>query len=174
MERATLPLDQKLTYLIDSSSFSLVKARRKSRKLPTPVSIPFSGLRLSYLRYSQTYVGTPNSSIFTVAKEDHTLGNLLRAHLLKDPHVLFAGYRGKHIKLFMELENMLKITVPHPLFANFELRVQTDGEITPREALIACCKGIVSDLGQLSREFTKEFELRKMVGVEGNANVTEK
>jgi hypothetical protein len=45
------------------------------------------------------YVGTPNSSIFTVAKEDHTLGNLLRAHLLKDPHVLFAGYRGILIHL---------------------------------------------------------------------------
>jgi DNA-directed RNA polymerase subunit L len=24
-------------------------------------------------------------------KEDHTLANLLRAHLLKDPHVMFAG-----------------------------------------------------------------------------------
>ena len=47
-----------------------------------------------YFKCSQIYIGTPNSSIFTVAKEDHTLGNLLRAHLLKDPHVLFAGYRG--------------------------------------------------------------------------------
>jgi len=94
---------------------------------------------------------TPNTSIFKVAKEDHTLANLLRAHLLKDSHVTFAGYR-----------------VPHPLFANFELRVQTDGEITPKEAVIACARGIVSDLGKLSREFTKEFELRKMVQGEGN------
>jgi len=94
---------------------------------------------------------TPNSSVFTVAKEDHTLANLLRAHLLKDPHVMFAGYR-----------------VPHPLFASFELRVQTDGEVTPKEAVVSCCKSIVADLGQLSREFTKEFELRKMVGGDGN------
>lgn len=98
---------------------------------------------------------TPNSSIFTILKEDHTLCNLLRAHLLKDPAVLFAGYK-----------------IPHPLFAKVELRVQTDGSITPKEAVVACSKKLVSDLGQFSREFTKEFELRKMVagangGLEG-------
>ena len=27
-----------------------------------------------------------------------------------------------------------------------------------------CCKDLVNDLSILSREFTKEFELRKMVG----------
>jgi DNA-directed RNA polymerase II subunit RPB11 len=59
------------------------------------------------------------------------------------------------------------------LFANFELRVQTDGEISPKEALVACCRSLVSDYGQLSREFTKEFELRKMVRGEG-LNGTEK
>jgi DNA-directed RNA polymerase II subunit RPB11 len=64
----------------------------------------------------------------------------------------------------------LTITVPHPLFATIELRVQTDGEVTPKEALITCIKGLVSDLGQLSREFTKEFELRKMVQGDGNAD----
>ncbi|KFZ08923.1 hypothetical protein V502_09054 [Pseudogymnoascus sp. VKM F-4520 (FW-2644)] len=89
---------------------------------------------------------TPNSSIFTILKEDHTLANLLRAHLLKDPHVTFAGYR-----------------VPHPLFATIELRVQTDGTLTPKEAVIGIAKSLVAELGQLSREFTKEFELRKMV-----------
>lgn len=46
----------------------------------------------------------------------------------------------------------------------FELRVQTDGEITPKEAVIAACHELVRDLGILSREFTKEYELRKMVG----------
>jgi DNA-directed RNA polymerase II subunit RPB11 len=68
---------------------------------------------------------------------------------------------------------LLIYIVPHPLFATFELRVQTDGEVTPKEALTACCKAIVSDLGQLSREFTKEFELRKMVG-EGSGNILDK
>jgi DNA-directed RNA polymerase II subunit RPB11 len=53
--------------------------------------------------------------------------------------------------------------VPHPLFATFELRIQTNGEITPKEAIIACCKQLVADLGHVEREFTKEWELRKMV-----------
>lgn len=107
-------------------------------------------------------------------KEDHTLGNILRAHLLKDPHVLFAGYRGRLFLVRNFIERILTSAVPHPLFATFELRVQTDGEITPKEALATCCKGIVSDLGQLSREFTKEFELRKMVGGEGSGNAIDK
>lgn len=45
-----------------------------------------------------------------------------------------------------------------------ELRVQTDGEIAPKEAVITACNELVKDLGILSREFTKEYELRKMVG----------
>jgi len=62
--------------------------------------------------------------------------------------------------------------VPHPLFATFELRVQTDGTITPKEALVNCCKNLVGDLQTLSREFTKEYELRKMVG--GDAATADK
>ncbi|KAG9237630.1 DNA-directed RNA polymerase [Amylocarpus encephaloides] len=98
----------------------------------------------------ETDTRTPNSSTFTFMKEDHTLANMIRAHLLKDPHILFAGYK-----------------IPHPLFAKFELRIQTDGESTPKEALITCCKALVADLAILSREFTKEYELRKMVSGDG-------
>lgn len=87
----------------------------------------------------------PSSSLFTFNKEDHTLGNLLRARLLQSNHVTFSGYR-----------------VPHPLFSTFELRVQTDGEITPRAALVQACRDLVHDLGTLSREFTKEWELSKI------------
>lgn len=50
------------------------------------------------------------------------------------------------------------------LISQFELRVQTDGTLSPRAALMQCCKDLVNDLSILSREFTKEFELRKMVG----------
>ncbi|MCJ1247477.1 DNA-directed RNA polymerase II core subunit [Trapelia coarctata] len=89
----------------------------------------------------------PSSSLFIFNKEDHTLGNLLRSRLLQSEHVTFAGYR-----------------VPHPLFSKFELRVQTDGEKTPREVLVQACRDLVNDLGTLSREFTKEWELRKMAG----------
>ncbi|CAL3963220.1 hypothetical protein PZA11_000904 [Diplocarpon coronariae] len=95
---------------------------------------------------------TSDSSVFTFNKEDHTLANILRAHLLKDPHVMFAGYK-----------------IPHPLFAKFELRIQTDGSISPKEALVNCCKALVGDMEILSREFTKEYELRKMVSGDGAA-----
>jgi DNA-directed RNA polymerase II subunit RPB11 len=54
--------------------------------------------------------------------------------------------------------------VPHPLVPDVMLRIQTDGEVTPKDALVAACHDLVKDLGLLSREFTKEFELRKMVG----------
>lgn len=47
--------------------------------------------------------------------------------------------------------------------------MQTDGEITPKEAMISCCKALVGDLDILSREFTKEYELRKMVSGDGTA-----
>ncbi|KAL2068740.1 hypothetical protein VTL71DRAFT_15078 [Oculimacula yallundae] len=93
---------------------------------------------------------TADSSVFTFNKEDHTLANILRAHLLKDPHVIFAGYK-----------------IPHPLFAKFELRIQTDGTTSPKEALVNCCKALVGDMEILSREFTKEYELRKMVSGDG-------
>ena len=72
------------------------------------------------------------------------MGNMLRMRLLKSEHVLFSAYK-----------------VAHPLIVQFELRVQTDGEITPREAVVQACRDLVQDLGQLSREFTKEVLLRK-------------
>lgn len=90
-------------------------------------------------------IGIPSSAIFHFKKEDHTLGNLLRSRLLSSAHVTFAGYK-----------------VPHPLVPEFELRVQTDGDITPKEAVVTACKDIVQDLGELGRQFTKEFELRKI------------
>ncbi|KAL8716647.1 MAG: hypothetical protein Q9225_006039 [Loekoesia sp. 1 TL-2023] len=103
----------------------------------------------------ETDTRIPSTSVFTFNKEDHTLGNMLRARLLQSPHVLFSGYK-----------------VPHPLFSSFILRIQTDGTLTPRQALVQACKDLVTDLGLLSREFTKEWELRKMVGesVDGGVN----
>lgn len=93
--------------------------------------------------------GVPDAAVFTFNKEDHTLGNLLRARLIKSPNVLFAAYK-----------------IPHPLFANFELRVQTDGELTPKEAVVKACADIVQDLQKLDQEFTKEWELKK-IAVQG-------
>lgn len=64
---------------------------------------------------------------------------------------------------------MLYIQVPHPLTPEFKLRVQTDGEVTPRQAVINAAQKLIKDLGTLSREFTKEYELRKMANAANGA-----
>ncbi|OAL53360.1 RBP11-like subunits of RNA polymerase [Pyrenochaeta sp. DS3sAY3a] len=93
----------------------------------------------------------PNTAIFTFNKEDHTLGNLLSQRLLKYDYVSFAAYK-----------------VPHPLFATFELRVQTDGTITPKEAIVRACRDIVQDLQRLNDSFQTEWLGKKIVS-EGEA-----
>lgn len=95
--------------------------------------------------------GVPNTAIFTFNKEDHTLGNLLSQRLLKYDQIIFAAYK-----------------VPHPLFAMFELRVQTDGTITPKEAVIRCCRDVVQDLQKLNDSFQQEW-LGKRIVSEGEA-----
>ncbi|KAH0291377.1 RBP11-like subunits of RNA polymerase [Aureobasidium namibiae CBS 147.97] len=89
----------------------------------------------------------PDAAVFTFNKEDHTLANLLRAKLAKSPNILFSAYK-----------------VPHPLFATFELRVQTDGSLTPKDAIIRACGDLIQELQRLDQEFTKEWELKKIAG----------
>jgi DNA-directed RNA polymerase II subunit RPB11 len=154
--------------------------KRKLRLRPILVSSSIE-LRGADMTADLMHVGIPSSSIFTFNKEDHTLGNLLRSRLLQNPHVIFAGYKVcppwkpcflqiyfEVLRAFLESSGMQGSDelsqVPHPLVPKFELRVQTDGEITPKDALLAACHDLVKDLGILSREFTKEYELRKMVG----------
>jgi DNA-directed RNA polymerase II subunit RPB11 len=52
-----------------------------------------------------------NAGTYTVEREDHTLGNLVRMQLHRDPRVLFSGYR-----------------IPHPLEPRMLIKVQTTGQ----------------------------------------------
>lgn len=99
------------------------------------------------LSNSLNHTGVPDAAVFTFNKEDHTLANLLRAKLAKSPNILFSAYK-----------------VPHPLFATFELRVQTDGSLTPKDAVIRACGDLIQELQRLDQEFTKEWELKKIAG----------
>ena len=56
--------------------------------------------------------------------------------------------------------------------STFELRVQTDGEVTPKAAMQQACTTLISELSNLGKEFVKEWELRKMAGE--SANVVDK
>ncbi|KAK1688083.1 DNA-directed RNA polymerase [Colletotrichum godetiae] len=94
----------------------------------------------------KVFSGMSNTSDFVIKKEDHTLGNLLSEHLKMHKHVLMAGYK-----------------IAHPNVPEMFIRVQTDGSITAKEALVEVIKKLMQDLSHLSREFTREFELRRMV-----------
>jgi len=58
-----------------------------------------------------------NAGTFTIWLEDHTVGHALRKQLLKNPHVIFAGYK-----------------VPHPLEHKMVMRVQVSKD-TPISAM---------------------------------------
>lgn len=128
-------------FLLDDGQ-QKVEYKEETRKLKYPFP--------QYLLMTRS--GVPNTAIFTFNKEDHTLGNLLSQRLLKYDYIVFSAYK-----------------VPHPLFATFELRVQTDGTITPKEAIVRCCKDIVQDLHVLNSSFQTEWLGKKIVS-EGEAD----
>ena len=71
---------------------------------------------------------------FTLIKEDHTAGNMIRMMLLRNPHVIFAGYRQ-----------------PHPLTYNIEMTIRTDGVITPKQALNQALSDIIREIETMQR-----------------------
>jgi len=78
---------------------------------------------------------------FVLEREDHTVGNLLRERLLRDPRVLFSAYR-----------------VPHPLEPRLELRVQTDGSVAPEEAVRDALIDLKEELRAIHRGLTDGIE----------------
>lgn len=47
--------------------------------------------------------------------------------------------------------------MPHPLEPVVVLKVQTDGSFTPVEAVQTACSALVSNLGKMKVEFSKEI-----------------
>ncbi|KAG8834453.1 DNA-directed RNA polymerase II core subunit [Serendipita sp. 399] len=82
----------------------------------------------------------PNAATFRVYKQDHTLANLLRAQLLEDKTVIFAGYK-----------------VPHPLEPYFLLKVQTNGTVAPSDAVKGACAAIINTVVNLQKRFEDQF-----------------
>nr|XP_033778890.1 DNA-directed RNA polymerase II subunit RPB11-a isoform X1 [Geotrypetes seraphini] len=78
----------------------------------------------------------PNACLFTINKEDHTLGNIIKSQLLKDPQVLFAGYK-----------------VPHPLEHKIIIRLQTTPDYSPQEAFTNAITDLISELSLLEERF---------------------
>jgi DNA-directed RNA polymerase II subunit RPB11 len=65
---------------------------------------------------------------------------MLRAQLLEDKTVIFAGYK-----------------VPHPLEPYFLLKVQTNGTISPSQALKNACIAVISIVTNLEKKFEEQF-----------------
>lgn len=42
--------------------------------------------------------------------------------------------------------------------------MQTDGSLTPKDAVIRACGDLIQELQRLDQEFTKEWELKKIAG----------
>ncbi|KAH7925076.1 RBP11-like subunits of RNA polymerase [Leucogyrophana mollusca] len=89
----------------------------------------------------------PNAATFKIVKQDHTLGNMLRAQVLAMPQVLFAGYK-----------------VPHPLHPYFLLKIQTDGTATPQAVLEQACTKLITTLSALEAKFKREFSFKDVEG----------
>ncbi|EIW78371.1 RBP11-like subunits of RNA polymerase, partial [Coniophora puteana RWD-64-598 SS2] len=89
----------------------------------------------------------PNAATFKIVKQDHTLGNMIRAQVLSMPQVLFAGYK-----------------VPHPLQPYFLLKIQTDGSLTPQAALEQACTKLISTISTIEKKFKREFSIREVEG----------
>ena len=92
---------------------------------------------------------TPNTMMFTVQREDHTLGNVLCRQMQQERQVLFAGYR-----------------VPHPLEHLFCLKVQTDSTTTPVAALQQGIDTLIGSLSVLEDRF--KAEVRRVSNVQGS------
>ncbi|CAO3636735.1 unnamed protein product [Cunninghamella echinulata] len=78
----------------------------------------------------------PNAATFKIERENHTLANMLRSQLLKDPRVLFAGYK-----------------VPHPLEHNFLIKIQTVPGTSPGKALNDATSELISEINALKNKF---------------------
>lgn len=73
-----------------------------------------------------------NTSEFVFRGEDHTLANILCTELRRVRGVKHAGYR-----------------IPHPLSGEVVVYVQTDGSITPKQAVKLASDSIVAQLTSL-------------------------
>ncbi|RKP11492.1 hypothetical protein BJ684DRAFT_21935 [Piptocephalis cylindrospora] len=83
------------------------------------VAVPeLEGLKIEMLAAGGGRGMDPTAVTFCLFEEDHTLGNVLRWILMKNPEVEFCGY-----------------SVPDPFEAKVHLRVQTSEKTTAVEAL---------------------------------------
>ena len=86
-----------------------------------------------------------NAGTYVLNKEDHTLGNLLRMQLLRDPRVTFAGYLQ-----------------PHPLIPRIDLKVQTSSSnSTPHTVLNHALEALSDETQFMKQQFEEALTEEK-------------
>ena len=83
-----------------------------------------------------------NTSIFIINKEDHTFGNAVKMMLLRNPKVRYVAYRK-----------------PHPLENKIEIKIQTNGEITPLKAFREALKNLDNDIDDCIKQLNDEMQM---------------
>lgn len=81
----------------------------------------------------------PNAGTFVIQREDHTIGNLMKMQLHRDPDVTFAGYR-----------------IPHPLEYRMLIKLSTNGAKSPVVAGKEAITGLKYKIGNLNQQFSRE------------------
>ena len=82
-----------------------------------------------------------NAEIFTLNKEDHTLGNMIRHQLMKDSNVIFAGYKN-----------------PSPFVNQVIIRVQTTSDNKPNDAFMNALTDLMSKLSLFEDRFKEQLK----------------
>eukprot|EP01053_Blabericola_migrator_P012808 Blabericola_migrator_1__12807@NODE_825_length_6370_cov_320_094241_g582_i0_p7_GENE_NODE_825_length_6370_cov_320_094241_g582_i0NODE_825_length_6370_cov_320_094241_g582_i0_p7_ORF_typecomplete_len121_score12_54RNA_pol_L_2/PF13656_6/4_6e24_NODE_825_length_6370_cov_320_094241_g582_i059146276 len=77
----------------------------------------------------------------TLQREDHTLGNLLRTQILRDPNCLFAGYRN-----------------PHPLEPIIEVRIQSNNKSNPYAIAHNALQALAGEVNSLQQQFKASLQ----------------
>ncbi|KAL2609112.1 hypothetical protein R1flu_027685 [Riccia fluitans] len=85
-----------------------------------------------------------NAATFTVQREDHTIGNVIRMQLHRDPSVLFAGYR-----------------LPHPLQYKLVIKIQTTSQSSPMQAYNLAVNDLDKELDHLKQVFQEEINQKQ-------------
>ena len=83
----------------------------------------------------------PHTCLFIINSEDHTFGNAVKMMLLRNPKIRFVAYRK-----------------PHPLENKIEIKIQTNGEITPLEAFREALRNLNEDIDDCIKQLDEEFQ----------------
>lgn len=86
----------------------------------------------------------PNATTFKFHREDHTLGQLLRMELLRDPSVRYAGY--KHA---------------HPLDNDIYVKVQAAAGVTPTVVLSNALKRLETEVTELQSQYRGQLAVAR-------------